>query len=126
MAVTQRSVLIVDDDKSIRRMLSKWLAMADYDVTEAENGEQALELIKANCPDFLITDWNMPIMDGVELCSRVRSAELPHYIYTILFTGRSSGSDLVAALEAGADDFTSKPVNREEFLARLHAGAPSA
>ncbi len=123
MSVIHRSVLIVDDDKSIRLILAKWLTIAGYEVAEAENGEQALTLIQENCPNFLITDWEMPVMDGMELCSRIRELALPQYLYTIFVTGRCSSDDMTNALEAGADDFVTKPVDRGEILARLRSGS---
>ena len=70
-------VLLVDDDPAILRILSKWLEGGGYDVRHAGDGRQALAAIEAECPEFLITDWEMPHMNGLELCRQVREAELP-------------------------------------------------
>jgi diguanylate cyclase (GGDEF)-like protein len=114
-------VLIVDDDRDILRLLSKWLEIAGYPVVQAINGKQAIEVIQTQCPKILITDWEMPEMDGLELCRWLRQQDLPNYIYTLFLTVRGSSADMIQGLEAGADDFLKKPVDREELLARLRA-----
>ncbi|MEZ6070347.1 MAG: diguanylate cyclase [Pirellulales bacterium] len=117
-----QTVMVVDDDAMIRRALAKLLENNGYTVREAEDGLQALELVERECPDLLITDWEMPGLNGVELCRRLQQAELPHYVYVILLTGRTDSQDMIDALQAGADDFVSKPIDRDALLARLHAG----
>ncbi|MCR4415659.1 MAG: response regulator, partial [Thermoguttaceae bacterium] len=71
------TVLVADDDLSMRRIVAHWLSKAGYAVEQAADGEQALERIRGRCPDFLLTDWEMPRLDGLELCRRVRQLELP-------------------------------------------------
>jgi diguanylate cyclase (GGDEF)-like protein len=115
-------VLLVDDDPTILRILSKSLASDGYEVRVAEDGEEAFAAIQADCPDYLITDWEMPRLDGLELCRRVRDERLPHYVYILFLTGHSSSEELIEGLGAGADDFLAKPVVRGELLARLRAG----
>ncbi len=86
------------------------------------DGEEALQAIRTQCPHFLITDWEMPRLDGVELCRRVRQEELPHYVYILFLTSKTASQELIQALEAGADEFVSKPIDRGELLARLRSG----
>ena len=117
------NVLLVDDDPAILRLLSQWLGKAGYRPTQAEDGRQALAAIEEECPDFLITDWEMPSMNGLELCEEVRKLSLPHYVYILFLTVKSSSDEKVAALEIGADDFLTKPIQRDELVARMRSGA---
>ncbi|OHB66242.1 MAG: hypothetical protein A2V70_04990 [Planctomycetes bacterium RBG_13_63_9] len=117
------NVLLVDDDPAILRLLSLWLAGGGFSVRCAANGKQALEEIDAECPDFLITDWDMPEMDGLQLCQRVRRLPLPNYVYILFLTVKVTSGEMIEGLEMGADDFVSKPVHQGELLARMRAGA---
>lgn len=114
-------VLIVDDDPDILSLLTKWLEIAGYPVVQACDGKRAMEAIQTQSPKIVITDWEMPEMDGLQLCRWLRQQELPNYIYTLFLTVRGSSADMIQGLEAGADDFLKKPVDREELLARLRA-----
>jgi two-component system, cell cycle response regulator len=122
MLPADSKVLLVDDDPAMLRILSKWLEKAGYPVRTATDGHQALALIEADRPDILITDWEMPRMDGLELCRRVRQMRLPHYLYILFLTVKSTSESVVAGLEVGADDFLTKPVDQAELLARMRAG----
>jgi two-component system chemotaxis response regulator CheY len=123
MSETQLNVLLVDDDPSLRRLLGQQVRLAGYTVREANDGQEAYEAILADCPDMLVTDWNMPAIDGPDLCRRLRQTQLPHYLYILMLTAKSDSSDLILGIEAGADDFLSKPVRPGELVARLHAGS---
>lgn len=124
MIPAKAKVLVVDDDPAMLRLLRKWLESDDFEVQEAVDGRQAVEMIEADCPQILLTDWEMPNMNGMELCRWVRSQKsLPHYVYTLFLTIRASSDDMVRGLEAGADDFLKKPVDKSELVARLRAGA---
>ena len=122
MSNTQNRVLIVDDSPAMLRILAKLLEKENYVVSQAENGVQAIEMIRQDCPDYLITDWEMPYLDGLGLCRALRQLQLPHYLYVLFATGRSDTDDIVQALEAGADDFITKPIQPGELLARMRSG----
>jgi two-component system, cell cycle response regulator len=115
-------VLLVDDDPAMLRILAKWLEKAGYPVRTADNGREALRAINEQCPHFLITDWEMPEMNGLELCRRVRQMSLPHYVYILFLTVKSAPAEMIEGLNGGADDFIGKPVRQEEMLARLRVG----
>ena len=115
-------VLLVDDDPAMVRLLAKWLEAAGYNVLRAGDSQHAMAIIESECPAILVTDWEMPGMDGLALCRWVREQNLPHYVYTIFLTVRCASGDIVRGLEAGADDFVKKPVDRDELLARMRAG----
>lgn len=115
-------VLVVDDDPSQLRLLSKWLEAAGYEVTRATDGQEAITAIQRHAPHILVADWEMPRIDGLELCRWLRQQDLATYVYTLIVTCHSSSADMVAALEAGADDFLRKPINKPELLARVRSG----
>jgi diguanylate cyclase (GGDEF)-like protein len=116
-------VLLVDDDPAMLRLLSKWLSKAGYLVRTATDGQEALEAIERECPDFLVTDWEMPRLDGLDLCRRVREMTLPHYVCIIFLTVRTGAQEMITGLENGADDFLTKPVSEAELLARMRSSS---
>jgi diguanylate cyclase (GGDEF)-like protein len=116
-------LLLVDDDPAVLRFITKITSSAGYLVSQAHDGREALNRILADCPDILVTDWEMPDIDGVELCREIRSRNLPFYVYILLLTAKSKPVEMVHALDVGADDFISKPVNKAVILARLKAAA---
>lgn len=113
------AILLVDDEPTTRFMAAHQLRRAGYEVEVAENGLQALESLKQRLFPILLTDWEMPVMDGVELCRAVRAAQFDSYVYTILLTARGSTANVIEGLKAGADDYLTKPVNEQELAARL-------
>jgi two-component system, cell cycle response regulator len=123
MTPTNYQVLLVDDDPAMLRILSKWLAKAGYSVRTAADGQEALDAIELQCPDFLVTDWEMPRLDGLELCRQARDMLLPHYVYIIFLTVRTGATEMIAGLENGADDFLTKPVSEGELLARMRSSS---
>jgi two-component system KDP operon response regulator KdpE len=112
-------ILIVDDESALRRALRTALAASGFAVDEAATGEQALDVFSRTAPELVLLDINMPAMDGVETCRRLRSQGATAGI--LMVTVRDSEEDQVRALEAGADDYVVKPYRFRELLARLRA-----
>jgi putative two-component system response regulator len=116
------NVLVVDDSPINRLPISAFLRQMGHEVLVAENGRDALALWKAHHPAFVLTDWNMPVMDGLELIREIRRQEMDDYTYLILITTREDQEDLAQGFESGADDFMTKPINKRELLLRMQAG----
>lgn len=116
-------VLIVEDDPMFRKILRSWLESWGYQVTVAEDGARAWEMLQEiRAPHLLIFDWIMPKLNGIDLCRLVRARASSPYQYILLVTARDDKQDLVRGLEAGADDYLSKPFDRNELRARLRTG----
>ena len=115
-------VLVVDDDKNIRTLLSTILVQAGYVVFEASNGREGFDKALEIQPHILITDWMMPGMDGVELTRSLRQTKLGRAIYILILTALDTEDKLLEAFDAGADDFMSKPLKARVLGARLRAG----
>jgi diguanylate cyclase (GGDEF)-like protein len=117
------AVLIAEDDPIFRRILESWFKRWNYDVTAVDNGLAAWELLQQeNSPQLAVLDWMMPGMDGVELCRRIRSHDQGPYRYVLLLTAKDDKQDMIAGLEAGADDYLTKPFDVDELRARVRAG----
>jgi DNA-binding response OmpR family regulator len=114
-------VLIAEDDPVSRRLLQTYLQKWGYEVAAAENGADAWRLFETAEFPVVITDWMMPEIDGLELIRRVRTVPRSAYVYAVLLTARSQKEDLVEGMEAGADDFLTKPFDRDELRVRLRA-----
>ncbi|MEY4933002.1 MAG: hypothetical protein RLZZ403_1322 [Pseudomonadota bacterium] len=115
-------LLLVEDEPTQLLILAHKLRQAGYVVDTATNGRDALDKLQVGGYSLLLTDWDMPLMDGVELCRALRAAKLPNYVYTLLLTGRDGLDHVVAGLDAGADDYLVKPVEDIELKARLATG----
>jgi len=115
-------VLVADDNRLSRVVLERILRTLGYEPVLTENGRSALTAIVREEIPLLITDWNMPDMDGLELCRRLRLPSRRVYTYAILLTMRSGKSSYLEGLAAGADDFMTKPVDADELAARLKVG----
>jgi diguanylate cyclase (GGDEF)-like protein len=118
-----RRVLIAEDDVMSRKILQSWLEKWGYRVTVAENGAIAWAILQQeHLPELLILDWVMPEIDGMELCRRIRDRQHSPYQYILLVTARDAQQDVVRGLDAGADDYLKKPLDRNELRARLRVG----
>jgi len=112
------TILVVDDEPQIRRVLRSTLTSQGYVIIDAKTGEEALESARKNKPDLVLLDVNMPGMGGIEACREIRrSSDAP----IIMLTVRNAERDKVLALDAGADDYVVKPFGIEELLARIRA-----
>ncbi len=120
--VSEMHVLIVDDSKLALMALKGLLTNEGYDVLTAMNGEEALKVLEQNPCRMVISDWEMPVMNGLELCRTIRAEEFSGYVYFLLLTSHGALDEMVQGLSAGADDFIAKPYNPTEVLARLRSG----
>ena len=116
------SILLVEDEPTTRLLMTRQLVRAGYTVETAANGAEALLILQQRFHSLMITDWDMPVMDGVALCKAVRALPLEGYVYTILLTAREGKAHLLEALVAGADDYITKPPDDSELIARLGNG----
>ncbi|MDK3017878.1 PP2C family protein-serine/threonine phosphatase [Pseudodonghicola flavimaris] len=119
-----RRVLVVDDSRLQRHILLSSLKKWGFaEVIEAESGEQAMEICRTDPPDLILSDWMMSGMSGLDFCRAFRQMPTDGYGYFILLTSKSDKNDIAKGLDAGADDFLTKPVNSHELRARISAGA---
>ncbi len=119
---TGMRILVVEDDPINQQMVQFTLEECGHEVVTANNGKDALDLFHKEPYRLIITDWNMPEMDGVTLCREIRKAQVSGYVYIILLTGNRDSEHTVEGLNAGADDFIPKPFDPEELVVRVRAG----
>jgi len=118
-----QTILIAEDDPMFRRILQRWLETWGFRVLVAEDGAEAWEYLRhKNPPEMMILDWVMPGMDGLEICRRARASSSGTYQYILLVTARDRTPDVVRGLDAGADDYLTKPFDKSELHARLRVG----
>lgn len=112
-------MLVVDDDRAVREALRRALTLGGYEVQEAADGEQALELVVQGVPDAVVLDVGLPGIDGLEVCRRLRL--LGNRVPILMLTARDAVSDRIDGLDVGADDYMVKPFDVGELKARIRA-----
>ena len=123
----ERNILVVDDERTIREVVRRYLELEGFAVTEAETGPQALSILQDSCPDLIVLDIMLPGIDGFSITRRLRHPTDYSRLQTegdipiILLTARTNESDRVAGLELGADDYVTKPFSPRELVARVKA-----
>jgi putative two-component system response regulator len=115
-------VLVVDDESISRRMIAYTLSQAGYNVTAAGDGESAFAALQRHGHQLVVSDWDMPGMNGIDLCRAIRAADFPRYVYFIMLTSHNRPEDTIDGLSAGADDFIGKPFNPGELIMRANTG----
>ncbi len=115
-------ILVIDDELVSRTLLGQIISDLGNKVTIAKDGEEGWQVWNNERPSIVITDWVMPNLNGIDLCAKIRQNEGGHYTYIIIVTSKINTEDLVEAIDAGADDFLSKPYVREELAVRIRAG----
>jgi two-component system, chemotaxis family, chemotaxis protein CheY len=118
-ASSARVCLIVDDSRVIRKVSSKIAISLGYVPLEAENGEEALARCKQAMPDLVLTDWNMPEMDGIEFVAKLRAIPTPKEPVVVFCTSNGGAKDIHAGIAAGADDYIVKPFDEAALKAKL-------
>jgi DNA-binding response OmpR family regulator len=116
-------ILIAEDDSTSRMTLELILKKWGHQTIVAQEGNQAWEILQEDNPRLAILDWMMPGIEGIELCRRIRRRRDGEYVYVILLTARVAKEDVLAGLEAGADDYITKPFDREMLRSRVAVGA---
>jgi DNA-binding response OmpR family regulator len=111
--------LIADDDTLMRTLTTHAVRERGHEILEASDGEQALHIFNADHPQLVIVDWNMPSLTGVDVCRRIRESEWSRETFVVMLTARDAGEDLLAALDAGVDDYVTKPVMLSHLRARI-------
>src|SRR5262249_849956 len=122
IGATKMRVLVVEDDRVSAAFLKDTLTFFGYQVTTASDGQEAFELLRSGEFRMVVTDWEMPQMNGDELCRQVRRRQWNSYIYIVLVTSFNEIDHVVEGLRAGADDFLTKPYHPEELRVRLRTG----
>ncbi len=115
-------VLVADDDEASRVMLTRLVQQLGHHPLVAADGKEALEQWTRHRPALVLTDWSMPRLGGIELCTRIREAETDEYTYIVMVTGFDSKSDLVQGFDSGVDDYITKPVDPTELAVRMRSG----
>jgi len=113
--------LIVEDERDVRDLMTLHLKREGVDVVAVENGEDALRQLAAEKFKLVILDWMLPGVSGLEICKRLRSSATPDVVSILMVTARADSADVIAGLDAGADDYIPKPFDLQIFLARVRA-----
>ncbi len=115
-------VLIVDDDRDTINLLERYLENRGMGVLTAHNGREAIEILRKSDARLVVIDRIMPVMNGLDLCREIRTSNIPGYVYVILLTVCDKKEDIVTGINAGVDDYLTKPFNSEELKVRIDSG----
>lgn len=117
-------ILLAEDMTVTRKLVKKILEDKGYEIIEARDGQEAREIFQKEKEkiNLALIDWSMPRLNGLQLCKKIKTAEIPGYVYTIFLTGKVEVDDVVEGLEAGADDYVTKPFNKRELISRINVG----
>ncbi len=115
-----RTCLVVDDSSVIRKVARRILEDFDFTVTEAEDGGSALDICRHNLPDMILLDWHLPVMDGLDFLSALRSMEKGRQPKVVFCASEADVAQIARALRAGADEYILKPFDRTTVEAKLH------
>lgn len=121
MSKENPSILVVEDEAAIREMLNFSLGKAGFSVQEAADARQAQDLMNKSVPDLVLLDWMLPGISGVDLAHKLRQAKRTHNVPIIMLTARGEEENKIKGLEAGADDYVTKPFSTRELIARINA-----
>ena len=122
MSESRARVLVVDDDPLSRKILEQVLHSAGFEVETAADGQEALGMVRQHRPDVVVTDWQMPVMDGLTLCRILKATEETRFTHVVMLSARGETEAKVTGLETGADDYVVKPVDPVELQARVRVG----
>jgi two-component system, chemotaxis family, chemotaxis protein CheY len=114
-----RTCLIVDDSRVVRKVSRPMIESFGYTVIEAENGEEALARCKADMPGLVMLDWDMPVMTGIQFITQLRELDAPHRPHVVFCTSRNQTQDIFQGIEAGADEYVTKPFTADSLRAKL-------
>ena len=117
----KRRVLLADDDPGLRRLIGTTLGTEDFDLLQANDGEQALQIARQQHPELVLLDVNMPKLDGFEVCRHLKSEPETSGIKVVMLTARSEEVDRARGREAGADDYFTKPFSPVQLLNKVYA-----
>jgi putative two-component system response regulator len=115
-------ILVVEDDELSRDLFKTQLEFQHHRVTAVASAEEGWDLMCARPADIVLSDWQLPGMDGLALCHKIRSADFPNYVYLMLTSGKGTQRDIVCGLQGGIDDYIAKPVDYDELRARIEIG----
>jgi two-component system phosphate regulon response regulator PhoB len=121
MAAPKRRVLLADDDPSLLRLISTTLGTGDFDLLQALDGQEALELAQRERPDLILLDINMPRLDGFQVCEQLKQDPQTAGIKVVMLTARGSEADRARGRECGADDYFVKPFSPIQLLNKVYA-----
>lgn len=121
MSKENPNILVVEDEAAIREMLNFSLGKAGFSVQEAADARQAQDMMNKSVPDLILLDWMLPGISGVDLANKLRQARRTHNVPIIMLTARGEEENKIKGLEAGADDYVTKPFSTRELIARINA-----